>query len=80
MLSDEEILFMYGKDAVISRKGRFTLVHLDRPSAELLRVRTEHFDPEEFFRCDCRICQLTKVGGVVIFDDSVYEDEDILIE
>ena len=80
MLSDEEILFMYGKTAIISRTGRFTLVHLDRPSAELVRVRTERFDPEEFFRCDCRLCQTTKAGGVVIFDDSAYEDEDILIE
>ena len=80
MLSDEEILFMYGNDAVISRSGRFTLVHLDRPSAELVRARTETFDPEEFFRCDCRICQLTKDGGIVIFDDSAYEDEEILLE
>ncbi len=80
MLSDEEILFMYGRNAVISRTGRFTLVHLDRPSADLVRARTESFDPEEFFRCDCRICQLTKEGGVVIFDDSAYEDEEILIE
>jgi hypothetical protein len=38
------------------------------------------FNPEEFFECECRICQMTKEGGVVIFDDSVYEDEDILLE
>ena len=80
MLSDQEILFMYGQTAVISRTGRFTLVHLDRPSADLVRARTETFDPEEFFKCDCRICQMTKEGGIVIFDDSAYEDEDILIE
>jgi hypothetical protein len=80
MLSDNEIFFLYGNDAVISRKDRFTLVHLDRPSAELVRARTETFDPEEFFKCDCRICQLTREGGVVIFDDSGYEDEDILLE
>ena len=80
MLSDNEIFFLYGNDAVISRKGHFTLVHLDRPSADLVRVRTEMFDPEEFFKCDCRICQLTKDGGIAIFDDSAYEDEDILLE
>ena len=80
MLSDEEILFMYGKNAVISRKGRFTLVHLDRPSAELVRVRTENFDPDIFFKCDCRICDLTKEGGLVVFDDSAYDDEEILLE
>ena len=80
MISDEELFFLYGKNAVISRKGRFTFVHLDRPSAELVRARTESFDPDEFFQCDCRICQLTKEGGVVIFDDSGYEDEEILLE
>ena len=80
MISDEELFFLYGKNAVISRKGRFTFVHLDRPSAELVRARTESFDPDEFFNCDCRICQLTREGGVVIFDDSGYEDEEILLE
>ena len=80
MLSDEEIVFMYGKNAVISRKGRFTFVHLDRPSAELVQARTENFDPEEFFKCGCPVCRLTKEGGVVVFDDSVYDDEEILLE
>jgi hypothetical protein len=80
MLSDEEILFMYGKNAVISRKGRFTFVHLDRPSAELVRHRTETFDPDEFFKCDCRVCKLTREGGLVIFVDFAYDDEEILLE
>ena len=80
MLSDDEILFLYGRNAVISRKGRFTLVHLDRPSVDLVRSRTESFDPDEFFKCDCHICQITKSGGVVVFDDSPYEDEEILLE
>ena len=80
MISDEEIFFMYGKDAVISRKGRFTLVHLDRPSTELVRVRTENFNPDEFFDCNCPICELTKEGGIVVFDDSPYDEEEILLE
>ena len=80
MLSDEEIFFMYGKQAVISRKGRFTLVHLDRPSADLVRARTETFDADEYFDCDCRICELTKESGIVIFDDSAYDEEEILLE
>jgi len=80
MLSDKEIFFMYGKNTVISRKGRFTFVHLDRPSADLVRARTENFDPEEFFKCDCPVCRLTKEGGVVIFDDSTYDVEEILLE
>jgi hypothetical protein len=80
MISDEEIFFMYGKNAVISRKGRFTLVHLDRPTTELVRVRTENFDPDEFFDCNCPICDLTKEGGIVVFDDSPFDEDEILLE
>ena len=80
MLSDEEIFFLYGKNAVISHKGRFTLVHLDRPSPDLIRVRTESFDPDEYFQCACSVCQLMRDGGIVVFDDSAYEEEEILIE
>jgi hypothetical protein len=80
MLTDDEIFFVYGKNAVISRKGRFTFVHLDRPSEELVRSRTDTFDPDEFFRCDCQICKITKDGGVVVFDDSPYDEEEILLE
>ncbi len=80
MLSDEEILFMYGKNAVISRNGRFTFVHLDHPTADLVQSRTATFDPEEFFKCNCNICQLTREGGLIVFDDSPYEDEEIFLE
>jgi hypothetical protein len=80
MVSDEEIFLMYGKNAVISRKDQFTLVHLDRPSADLVRSRTVNFDADEYFKCGCRICQLVKEGGVILFDDSPYEEEEILLE
>jgi hypothetical protein len=80
MLSDDEILFLYGKNSVISRKGRFTLVHLDRPSAELVRARTDGFDPDQFFVCDCSVCKLVREGGVIVFDDSAYDEEEILLE
>ena len=80
MVSDEEIFFLYGKNAVISRKDGFTFVHLDRPSAELVRARTRGFDPDEYFKCGCNVCQLIKEGGVILFDDSRYEDEEILLE
>ncbi len=80
MFSDEEILFIYGRTAVISRKDRFTLVHLDRPSADLVRARTDSFDADEFFNCGCKVCQLMKDGGIVLFDEFPYDDEDILLE
>ena len=80
MVSDEEIFFMYGKNVVISRKDQFTFVHLDRPSAELVRSRTANFDPDEYFKCGCEVCQLIREGGVIVFDDSPFEDEEILLE
>ena len=80
MLSDEEIFLLYGKNAVISRNERFTFVHLYRPSSELVRVRTENFDPDDFFKCDCSVCELTKDGGLIVFDESAYDDEEILLE
>ncbi len=73
--TDDEIRFLYGQSAVITRKGRFTLVHLDKPSEALAEQRTQEFDPATFFKCDCRVCQLTKEGGTVIFDETVYEQE-----
>ena len=80
MLSNDEIYFLYGKNAVISRKGRFTFVHLDRPSAALVCARTENFDPDEFFDRDCWVCEITRDGGIVVFDDSSYDEEEILLE
>jgi len=81
MISDEEIFLLYGKNAVISRKRRFVLVHLDRPSRALVRARTREFDPRVFFDDDCPVCRLQKEGGVIVFDDSPYDgDEEILIE
>jgi hypothetical protein len=81
MISDEEILLLYGKNAIISRKDRFVLVHLDRPSRALILARTRSFDPDVFFHADCAVCALQKDGGIVVFDEFSYEsDEEILLE
>jgi hypothetical protein len=80
MISDQEIFLLYGKNAVISRRGRFVFVHLDRPSKTLVRSRMRDFDPDEFFEKDCPICRMQRDSGVVVFDDSGYEDEQILLE
>ena len=80
MFSDEEVRFTYGKDAIISRKGRFVLVHLDRPSSALVRARTKEFDADEFFLEECPLCQMAKEGGVVVFDDTAFEDSDLLVD
>ena len=71
MLSDKEIRLLYGASARISRKGSFVLVHLDNPSAKVIRERTLEFDPDEYFFDDCPLCQMLREGGVLVFDDSL---------
>jgi hypothetical protein len=80
MISKKEILLLYGKNAIVSRKGRFVLVHLDRPSIALVRARTRDFNPDEFFDTDCPVCQTQRDGGIVVFDDTLseYPDEEII--
>jgi hypothetical protein len=72
-VSDAEIRALYGKNAVISRKGLFTFVHLDNPSPEVIRQRRREFDPATFFCGDCPLCGLMKESGVIVFDDSVID-------
>jgi hypothetical protein len=75
MPSNKEIRALYGKNAVISRKGSFTLVHLDNPSASTVRKRKEEFDAKEFFCPECPLCQMLKESGIVVFDDSIFDEE-----
>ena len=81
MISKKEILLLFGQNAIISRKGRFVLVHLDRPSRAVVRARTEDSNPDEFFDSDCPICQTQKEGGIVVFDDGLLDlpSEEIVI-
>jgi hypothetical protein len=78
MISDKELRLLYGKDIVISRKGSFALVHLDRPETELIRERTEEFNPDTFFCDHCPFCQMVKDSGVLIFNDSILEEDEIM--
>ena len=81
MISDEEIFLVYGKDAIISRKGSFVLVHLDHPSRVLVESRTQDFDPDQFFHNDCEYCRLSRDGGVAVFDETRFDDdEEILLD
>jgi hypothetical protein len=73
MPSNKEIRALYGSNVVISRKGSYVLVHLDRPSAATVRKRRREFKPGEFFCPDCPLCQMLKESGVVIYDDSIFE-------
>ena len=76
-LSAAEIRTLYGKNAVISRKTLFTLVHLDNPSPAAVRQRRREFDPAKFFCPDCPLCSLLKESGVIVFDESVFDGEEI---
>jgi len=78
MISDKELRLIYGKDISISRKGSFVLVHLDRPDSELIRERTEEFDPETFFCAHCPLCQMVKDSGVLIFNDSIFDEDETM--
>lgn len=80
MLSNKEIRALYGAKAVVSRKGAFVLVHLDRPSKATIRKRRREFDPVKFFCSDCPLCQLLKKSGIVVFDDSIFEDDEEIVE
>jgi hypothetical protein len=75
-VADGELRVLYGRNAVISKKGRFTLVHLDNASPEVIRQRRREFDPATFFCEDCPLCGLLKESGVIVFDDSVIDGED----
>jgi hypothetical protein len=76
-VTDAEVRALYGNNAVISRKARFTLVHLDNPSPEVIRQRRDDFDPATFFCGDCPLCGLMEESGVIVFDDSVIDRDDV---
>jgi len=80
MISDKELRLIYGKGISISRKGSYVLVHLDRPSVELIRERTEDFNPDTFFCEHCPLCQMVKDSGVLIFNDSIFDEDETLDE
>lgn len=74
--SEEYYKQLYGKDAVITRLGIITIVHLDHPSKEKIQKRTEEIVREELtgetFDDDCPLCQEMKNHPHEI----VYYDQD----
>lgn len=77
----DEVRARYGPAAVVSQKGSFVLVHLDSPHADVIRKRTEEFDPDIVFDESCPLCRLQRSRGVFVFDDFPEdEDEWILLE
>ena len=78
MLTNDEARRCYGDSAINSRKGEFVLVLLDGPDDDLIRARTEEFDPDEHCEADCPLCEMLRAGCVVIFDED--EVEEVLLE
>lgn len=68
--SDEELKKMFGDNAVITRVGRFNLIHLDNPNEEELERRVRDFDPYDYFEDDCPLCRLMREeGGNIVYDE-----------
>lgn len=77
MKTTAEIKAMYGSKAVISRKGGFALVHLDSPTPAVKRKRVREFKAEDVFCADCPLCAVLRESKVVVFDDSIFQDEEV---
>lgn len=77
--SDEDLKRMYGEDAIISRVGKYNLIHLDKPGPEEVRRRVDEFDPNSLFDDDCPICRMLRdQPGDVVYNDTEtgdYEDD-----
>lgn len=68
--SEEELRKLFGEDAIITRVGRFNLVHLDQPSPQELDRRIREFDPDQFLDDDCPLCRLLREqGGSLVYDE-----------
>ena len=75
-MKSESAEHIYGSDAIIVRLGHVNIVHLDQPSEETIRERTEEVMREELtgdaFFDDCPLCQEMKKHPYNI----VYDPED----
>lgn len=65
----------YGEDAIFTRVGKYTLVHLDNPSEEQIKERIEKAKNGEYdddFDDDCPLCQAMKDQPCEIVFDCSY--------
>jgi len=68
---EKDLKRMFGKNAVVSRIGKFNLIHLDNPSPQEEARRVRNFNPDNLFEDDCPICKMMKKqGGNVIYDNT----------
>ncbi len=68
---EKDLKRMFGENAVVSRIGKFNLIHLDNPSPEEEERRVRNFNPDSLFEDDCPICRMLKrQGGNVVYDNT----------
>ena len=60
---EDELKRIYGEDAVITRLGKYNLIHLDHPDPEEVERRLGEFDPDELYEDDCPLCQMLRIQG-----------------
>lgn len=70
--SDEELKRLYGEEAIVTRLGKYNLIHLDNPDPEEIERRIAEFDPNDLYEDDCPLCQmLREEGGEVVYDERI---------
>ena len=68
--SDAELRSIYGEHAIISRVGKYNLVHLDYPSPEVIRERIEEVKSGggHDYDDDCPLCRAQReMGGEIVY-------------
>lgn len=70
----ETLKKIWGENAIFSKVGKYTLVHLDNPSEEQIKERIEKAKNGEYddFDDDCPLCQAMKDQPCEIVFDSSY--------
>jgi hypothetical protein len=76
MLSNKEIRALYGQNAVISERIHSFWCTWIAVAGRSTKAKAE-FDPVDFFCPDCPLCQILKESGIVVFDESIFDEETI---
>lgn len=78
--NEESLRGEYGSEAVFSYVGDILVVHLDRPSKELIRERTDEVRHQASEPDDCPLCEIERLRGVytVVYDgESVWQHSEV---
>ncbi len=70
-----ELQQTYGPAATFQEACGFVFVHMDQPSLELQAKRAAEFNPAGYFCEGCPLCDQVKKSGIIVFDDSTFNDD-----